>query len=149
MAIKTTNMNQTSKWKIWLVFVLATLATLWCGAAAGQKGGVKKYPKVGMSFPGYVFKDVQDYKKRSLSMAELRGKWVVLDFWARTCPVCIDEMQTMQAIQDTYGDTVRVLLVGVNVSYAGLLERRAHPERTGDWYIRDLYRKVKARKHLR
>lgn len=58
-----------------------------------------------------------DYEPMSLN--ELRGKPVVLNFWATWCPACIDEMPYLQEIHEEYSDDGLMLLaidVGENPS---------------------------------
>jgi len=45
-------------------------------------------------------------------LSELRGGWVLLNFWATWCPPCVDEMPALQALDDTYGHRLTVL--GIN-----------------------------------
>ena len=47
------------------------------------------------------------------SLAELRGKPVVLNFWATTCAPCIKEMPAIEAVHQALGD--RVTFVGMDV----------------------------------
>ncbi len=49
-----------------------------------------------------------DYE--SMSLSELRGKPVVLNFWATWCPACIDEMPYLQEIHEEYSDDGLMLL---------------------------------------
>ena len=46
------------------------------------------------------------------SLRALRGRPVVLNFWATWCAPCVAEMPDLQRVQDTFGDAVTV--VGVN-----------------------------------
>jgi cytochrome c biogenesis protein CcmG/thiol:disulfide interchange protein DsbE len=48
-----------------------------------------------------------------LSLGELRGKPVVLNFWASWCGPCEDEAPMLNAAEDRFGD--RIHIVGVNV----------------------------------
>jgi peroxiredoxin len=49
-----------------------------------------------------------DYE--TISLNELRGKPVVLNFWATWCPACIDEMPYLQEIHEEYSDEGLMLL---------------------------------------
>lgn len=47
------------------------------------------------------------------TLAEYRGKWVVVNFWATTCPPCIKEMPELSDFHDRHKDHDAVVL-GVN-----------------------------------
>src|SRR5258705_7232514 len=47
--------------------------------------------------------DVKDLQGREISSAELRGKVVLIDFWATWCQPCKKEMPGYQKLVDIYG----------------------------------------------
>lgn len=54
----------------------------------------------------------------SQQLSELRGKPVVLNFWASWCPVCISEMPVFANVHRRLGDEVE--FIGVNVQEVDL-----------------------------
>jgi len=46
-------------------------------------------------------------------LKDLKGKVVILDFWATYCPPCIEEIPHLMALQAKYGDELR--LIGLHV----------------------------------
>jgi thiol-disulfide isomerase/thioredoxin len=48
------------------------------------------------------------------TLRDLRGRPVVINFWASWCPPCKQEMPYFKRLQATYGDRVRVITVDWN-----------------------------------
>jgi peroxiredoxin len=67
---------------------------------------------VGKPAPDFT---VQDASTR-VSLHELRGKVVVLNFWATWCPPCVEEMPSLIAMQKQMKDRVTVLAVSTDDS---------------------------------
>ncbi|MFI2130071.1 redoxin domain-containing protein [Lysinibacillus fusiformis] len=53
-----------------------------------------------------------------ITLSDLRGKKVVLNFWATWCPPCKAEMPHMQSFYDEYGKEKNVEIVAVNLTTA-------------------------------
>lgn len=47
------------------------------------------------------------------TLSGLRGRWVLLNFWATWCVPCAAEMPALQQIADTYAD--QLVLLGINL----------------------------------
>lgn len=61
--------------------------------------------------PDFTVKD----SDRSVTLSQLRGKIVVLNFWATWCPPCIEEMPSLVQMQKKFqGTDVVVLAVSVD-----------------------------------
>jgi len=61
---------------------------------SGCYGGSRP-PHIGTAAPGFTVQD----SDRKVSLDELRGKVVVLNFWATWCPPCIEEMPSLVQMQ--------------------------------------------------
>ncbi|MEK4228463.1 peroxiredoxin family protein [Solibacillus sp. FSL H8-0538] len=53
-----------------------------------------------------------------VTLSELQGKKVVLNFWATWCPPCKAEMPHMQDYYEKYADKDNVEIVAVNLTYS-------------------------------
>lgn len=49
----------------------------------------------------------------SISLSELRGRWVVINFWATWCIPCREEMPYLQMLADQHADQLTVLAVNL------------------------------------
>jgi thiol-disulfide isomerase/thioredoxin len=61
---------------------------------------VVKTGEIGSRLPDF---SVDDLQKHILSSADLRGKVVLVDFWATWCQPCKKEMPGYQKLEDRYG----------------------------------------------
>lgn len=57
--------------------------------------------------------DLLSFKGGSQSISDFKGKPVVLNFWASTCPPCIYEMPFFEKQYQTYGEEVEFIMVNV------------------------------------
>lgn len=54
-----------------------------------------------------------DLDNRPVRLADFRGKWVVVNFWATWCPPCLLEMPELQAFHEAHAN--RAAVIGVNM----------------------------------
>ena len=65
---------------------------------------------VGNTAPDFTVQDAD----RKVTLHDLRGKIVVLNFWATWCPPCVEEMPSLVRMQSELKDRVVVLAVSVD-----------------------------------
>lgn len=87
--------------KIQIVILCLTLAF----ATAARAGGIK----VGDSFP-----DFKSYKIEGTLPEKLKGKVIMVDFWASWCGPCGESFPAMDQLQGLYGDK-GLVIIAVNV----------------------------------
>lgn len=76
----------------------------------GEEIGLEK----GQFAPDFTLYNIQG---EPVTLSDLRGKRVVLNFWATWCPPCEAEMPHMQKYYEKYRETDNVEIIGINVTY--------------------------------
>jgi peroxiredoxin len=106
-----------------LLISLSVLIIVACGAGANTTtsgsapqstvahviAGDTSMPQIGQPAPDFEY-TLSDGTTHKLS--DLRGKKVLVNFWATWCAPCLEEMPALQKSLQSYGDTVVIL--GVN-----------------------------------
>jgi len=91
--------------------LLTALVTL---TLAGCYSGTRP-PRIGTEAPNFTVQD----SDRKLTLADYRGKVVVLNFWATWCPPCVEEMPSLVELQQRLKDKgVIVLAVSLDADEA-------------------------------
>ncbi len=93
-----------------IVAAVAFVALLGYGIVA--KG--KSRPEIGSVLPDESVQRLGGTEETSL--ADYRGKWVLVNLWASWCKPCIDESDALQAYSKAHGD--EVTLVGIDTEDA-------------------------------
>ncbi len=65
-----------------------------------------------------------------ITLSDLRGRFVVINFWATSCPPCIAEMAYFEAAVKEYPDELTILAVDIRESEAKVSEFFGDSERT-------------------
>lgn len=119
-----------------LLCLLALLALI----TACDRGERPKF--VNHAAPDFTVQD----GTRSVALSSLRGKVIVLNFWATWCPPCVDEVPSLVKMQALMRDQVTVFAVSVDEDEAiyrkfmhdygaeGLLAVREPSRRSADLY---------------
>jgi cytochrome c biogenesis protein CcmG/thiol:disulfide interchange protein DsbE len=62
---------------------------------------------------------LQDLNGKNISLSDLRGKVVIIDFWATWCPPCVKEIPHFVELHEQYKDK-GVEIVGISLDHAGV-----------------------------
>jgi thiol-disulfide isomerase/thioredoxin len=65
----------------------------------------------GADAPGF---ELQDLHGSTVTLEELRGKAVVLDFWATWCTPCVFQIPVLNAFHEQHGDRIEVIGIAVD-----------------------------------
>lgn len=71
------------------------------------------YPEIGKPMPDFVLENVYDYPKDRVSLADLEGKYVILDFWHRYCSTCLTSFPKLNELAEKFKDRLTIFTVGM------------------------------------
>jgi thiol-disulfide isomerase/thioredoxin len=102
------------------------LAGVGAGALAGGAGlAVYRFRSVdvGTATVAALFAQTfNDAQGQPQPMAQWKGQWLVLNFWATWCTPCVEEMPTLQQVARDYG-TRGVAVVGLGIDSPSAIRR--------------------------
>jgi thiol-disulfide isomerase/thioredoxin len=75
------------------------------------------------SKPAYLF-SAKTINGETLELSNLKGKIVILNFWATWCPYCVEEIPHLIKLQDKYKDKVKILGITVDDADAQISVRQ-------------------------
>jgi len=88
--------------KVIPVIILA-LGLIMTGCSTGSDQG----PQIGNLAPDFQLYNLEG---QTVSLSDLRGKPMLINFWATRCPACVSEMPYIQAVYDEWSDKGLVVL---------------------------------------
>jgi len=74
--------------------------------------------RVGSAAPGFKLKDKM---QKEVTLADFKGKPVVLNFWTTYCQGCITEMDRMKPIYDKFRDQVSFISISADKDFSKML----------------------------
>lgn len=64
--------------------------------------------------PPLPTRTLQDASGADVTLADLRGKVIVVNLWATWCAPCVEEMPTLGALQRRFGDRIHVIPISAD-----------------------------------
>ena len=95
--------------RLWALLIVLALLLAIAACSGGETSDLPAAP----DFEFTLYQGEGELGATELSMSDLQGKPVVLNFWAGLCPPCRAEMPDFQAFSDDNRDSVLVLGIDV------------------------------------
>lgn len=115
------------------VFRYLSIFPVFCLAIAAAQG--QRMPERRRAMPDFVFTDMSNYRKQQATLADFRGRWLILDFWSTRCTACILSFPKLNALQQRFSGAIQIVLVGKN-------------DQRYNGHIRSLYERLRVRQQL-
>ena len=93
--------------KVVLAIILASGLLIISYSVGCSPGGSTQAPSIGSPAPDFKLPNLDG---QSTSLSDLRGKPVLINFWATWCPPCRDEMPYLQEVYEEWSDKGLVVL---------------------------------------
>jgi thiol-disulfide isomerase/thioredoxin len=72
-----------------------------------------EYPVIGKQIPSFWINGIVKGEIKLIHSEDLKGRYVILDFWHRYCATCIASMPKMELIAERFSDNLDVYMVGL------------------------------------
>ena len=103
--------------KYFLILSLIGIAVnITCGQAGTnsiktKKSHIVKQIHIGDRVPDMIIPDMINYPTSTLNLSNMKGKFVILDFWTTGCIGCIESFPKMKELQDKFPKQLKIILV--------------------------------------
>lgn len=70
-------------------------------------------PEVDKPCPDFVLQNIKYFNKTTTTKAAFAGKWLLLDFWNKTCGACIASFPSVNRKAIAFKDRLQIMMVGI------------------------------------
>lgn len=81
------------------------------------------YPIVGEKLQEYTFRELKNFYVDTLTTGINRRKWLLLDFWSRSCTGCVKSFPKMNKLHEDFSEKVDIVMIGVSGSNPSEFEK--------------------------
>lgn len=107
-------MKKSNKLKIYF-FLITLLLLIFVGCSQDQNQNENDQNQTKTEDINYAPDfELETLNGESIKLSDLKGKKVIINFWATWCPYCVEEMPDLQKLYDKYKDEGLILL-GIDV----------------------------------
>ncbi|GGG89865.1 hypothetical protein GCM10007415_25210 [Parapedobacter pyrenivorans] len=94
------------------IAIVTVLTFVSLSGVMGQHAQVDRTYTLGDTVPDLPLGTyLMNFPDRQASLHDLRGKYVMLDFWETYCQPCINALPKLQSLQDKYADQLQIIAV--------------------------------------
>src|SRR5580692_7877345 len=97
--------------------------------------GIKAQIEVGKPCPNITLKNIFYNPVKQASIKDLKGKWLILDFWSESCAACFESLPKMNKLKAAFKYSVQPYLIG----FSGDNESKT---------IQDIYERIRLKDSL-
>jgi thiol-disulfide isomerase/thioredoxin len=99
-----------------LLSIICVIAVIGNNIARAQTVNINTTvnPLINQLCPAFSFDTLFNYPKEKLALSELKGKFVIVDFWGTFCLPCIAAFPKLETWQKQFGDSFQILLVATD-----------------------------------
>lgn len=82
--------------------------------SGAQPMAEKDQPEIGKPIPDFQLKNIGNFKKKEMAAADFKGRFVIMDFWNKSCVSCVQSFPKLNQIHQKYKDKLDLILVGTD-----------------------------------
>lgn len=111
-----------------IIGLLAMLLPIFCGAQSSPVRALS----IGDTVPDITLTNVYNYPDSVIRLSDLKGKLVILDFWATWCNGCVLQLPLLDSIQKEFDDNLKIFLIS---------NEGGKSEQINEYKIKEFYKK--------